>query len=160
MAGPTPLQRLLRIRDLEEEQRRLALESALGELNQLKGAMKSARVRERQGRQLVGESARSGQGADRQAGLVQTLCAKRQAAVLEPRLADAQEEAARLRREVLEKRVECRQAETLIEENEARAALETGRRDQRVLDDWYRSRKFREEGMGVPADGQDGTPKP
>ncbi len=97
---------------------------------------------------------------DRQAGLVQALYAQRHGAALEPRVANAVEEAARLRQKVLEKRVECRQAETLIEESEARDALETGRRDQRVLDDWYGARKFREKGVRVRGDGQDETPKP
>ncbi len=159
MAGPAALQRLLRIRDLEEEQRRLALESALGELNLLNDAREAARARERKGRELVGESVRSGRGADRQAGLVQSQFAQRLATSLEPRVANAEQEATRLRQEVLEKRVECRQAETLIDESEARASIETGRRDQRVLDDWYGARKFREGSARVLRDRQDETPK-
>ncbi|HEY1983939.1 MAG TPA: hypothetical protein VGG85_00935 [Terracidiphilus sp.] len=143
MAVPTALEKLLRIRNLEEEQRQQALGSALAELHRLQSALDSAAARERQGRELVTESARSGQGADRQSGLIQTLWARKQADALGPRIAAAEVETMRLRQEVLNKRVECRQAETLIEETELRATLDTGRRDQRFLDDWFGSSKFR-----------------
>jgi hypothetical protein len=45
-----------------------------------------------------------------------------------------------MRQKFLSKRVERRQAETLIRETQARDATEAGRRDQRALDDWYRFR--------------------
>jgi hypothetical protein len=146
MAVSTALERLLRIRDLEEEQRRLALESQLGRLNELKNAMRTALARQRQGRELVGESVRSGQAADRQAGLVESIVAQKHAQMLEPCITASEDQAARLRQEVLDKRVECRQAETLIEETEARDALEASRRSQRILDDWFGSKKFRQQG--------------
>ncbi len=43
------------------------------------------------------------------------------------------------------KRVEHRQAETLIQETEAREAIEAGRRGQQALDGWYSSRLYREQ---------------
>ena len=42
--------------------------------------------------------------------------------------------------EFLAKRVERRQAETLIEETEAREAIEADRRNQQSIDDWYLNR--------------------
>jgi len=48
MAVSRALRRLLRIRELEEEQNRLALESALGELNRLEYALEATIERGRQ----------------------------------------------------------------------------------------------------------------
>jgi hypothetical protein len=48
------------------------------------------------------------------------------------------------REEYLLKRVERRQAETLIQETEARDAIVDGRRGQQTLDDWYSSRLYRD----------------
>ena len=56
-----------------------------------------------------------------------------------------EDDVAALRREFLGKRVERRQAETLIGETEAQEAVAAGRRGQQALDDWYGSRLFREE---------------
>jgi hypothetical protein len=48
------------------------------------------------------------------------------------------------RQEFLSKRVERRQAETLIAETEAREAIVDGRRTQQSFDDWYSSRLYRD----------------
>ena len=45
------------------------------------------------------------------------------------------------RQAFLGKRIERRQAETLIEEAEALESVEAGRRAQRDLDDWFLSRR-------------------
>jgi hypothetical protein len=139
------LQRLRRIRDIEEEQYRLKLESALGELHTLERARDSAGARERAGRQLVGASLESGEVADRQAGLVEAAAGKECGRVLARRIVTSEAQANRLREEFLTKRVERRQAETLIEEEKAMEEVESGRRNQRNLDDWFGSRKQREE---------------
>jgi len=55
----------------------------------------------------------------------------------------SESEVFRLRQEFLSKRVERLQAETLIKETEAQDAIESGRRSQQVLDDWFRSKQFR-----------------
>ena len=69
MAVSRALRRLLRIRELEEEQCRLALEAAIGELSRLEHAMAATAERDRRGRRLVEASARSGELRDRLAGL-------------------------------------------------------------------------------------------
>jgi flagellar biosynthesis chaperone FliJ len=143
MAASRALHRLLRIRDLEEEQCRLALESALGELNRLENALQAAVDRERRGRMLVEASARTGELPDRLAGIEETHAADRLFAVLEPRIAAKEEEVMARRQEFLLKRVERRQAETLIEESQAERTIETGRRGQQELDNWYGSRQYR-----------------
>ncbi len=144
MAVSRALRRLLRIRELEEEQNRLALETASGELNRLERALTATYQRERQGRRLVEASARSNQLMDRLAGLEETRSAALHALALGPRIDAKQEEVAARQREFLAKRVERRQAETLIEETEAREAIEADRRGQQSLDDWYSSKQFRQ----------------
>jgi hypothetical protein len=145
MAVSRALRRLLRIRDLEEEQCRLALESASGELHRLESALVATGERNRRGRHLIEASAHSGELPDRLAGLEEMQAASRFAAVLTPRIAEVQAEVATLREAFLRKRVERRQAETLIEETEAKDAVEASRRDQQGLDDWYRNRMHRDE---------------
>jgi len=139
------LRRLFRIRDLEEEQCRLALESAQSELNRLEQALVATVERKRRGRQLVGTSAHTNELPDRLAGLEETRAAERFAAALAPRIKDMQMNVNARREEFLQKRVERRQAETLIQETEIKDAVETGRREQQSLDDWYRSRLHRNE---------------
>jgi flagellar biosynthesis chaperone FliJ len=139
------LRRLLRIRDLEEEQCRLALESALGEVAQLKQALVATADRDRRGRRLVEASAHSGELADRLAGIEETRAASRHADALVPRIAAAEANVLRLRQAYIAKRVERRQAETLIQEAEAQDVVDANRSDQRMLDDWYSSRRHREE---------------
>ena len=144
MAVSRTLECLRRIRDLEEEQHRLALESARGQLHKLEAARDAARETERAGRALVGSSAHTGVLADRQGGLVQAEAARRRAALLELHLARAETAIQQLRQTFLEKRVERRQAETLVSESAAQSAIELNRRSQRALDDWHGSRKQRE----------------
>jgi len=55
------LRRLLRIREIEEEQCKLALESALGELHRLEHALTATSALDRRGRRLVEASAHSGE---------------------------------------------------------------------------------------------------
>jgi hypothetical protein len=143
MAVSRAMRRLLRVLTLEEEQRQTALESALGELKRLERALEATVQYDRSGRRLVAASAQSGELADRLAGLVETAAAKRKAASLAPRIKRSEQEAAALRDLYLAKRVERRQAETLIHEAEAREAVEAGRRTQQALDDWHLNRLHR-----------------
>jgi hypothetical protein len=143
MAVSRALRRLLRIRELEEEQCRLALESAQRELNRLEHALVATADRARRGRLLVGASAQSGELPDRLAGLEETRAADRFTAALNARRSVAKRDVAALRERFLSKRIERRQAEALVHETEARDAIEAGRRSQQGLDDWYRNRLHR-----------------
>lgn len=136
------LRRLLRIRDLEEEQQRLALESALGELRSLEHALLAAQSRSRSGREQIARSAGSDDAAERLAGLVEAGAGERRAIALQPRIVCAQAQAAKLRQQFLLKRVERRQAETLVRETEAQDAVEVRRQGQRNLDEWFRTRAW------------------
>ena len=84
MAVSLALRRLLRIRNLQEEQSRLALESALGELHRLEHALTAAIERGRRGRSLVQSSIQTGQLMDRLAGFEESRSASLHAAALEP----------------------------------------------------------------------------
>jgi hypothetical protein len=134
------MRRLLKIRDLVEEQSRLALETALGELDRLNDALEDTAGRDRRGRRLVEASAHTGELPDRLAGLEETRTATRFAAALAPRLAAAERDVELRREEYFAHRVERRQAETLISEAEAEESAEAGRRAQQALDDWHRFR--------------------
>ncbi len=152
MAVSRALRRLLRVLEIEEEQCRLALESALGSLKRLDHALTAATERERRGRRLVVASAGSAEPTDRLAGLEETRAGRRHAAALAPRIAEMEQEAAAERQAYLDKRVERRQAETLLRKTEARDAIEAGRRGQRTLDDWFLGRMRRADSVADAAD--------
>lgn len=143
MSVSRAMRRLLHIRNLEEEQSRLALESAMGEFNRLECELTVAIARERQGRRLVDASAQTGELPDRFVGLEETRLAIRHAEALEPRIEAKENEVAELRQAFLMKRVEHRQAETLIQKTEAQDAVEADRRAQQSLDGWFGSRMHR-----------------
>lgn len=138
------LRRLLRVRDLEEEQHRLALESALSDLHTLENALDLARSAERRGRTRLASSAPASDPADRIAARVEFSSAARHAAALAPRIAAAEQEVSRIRQQFILKRTERRQAEALIHEREALDAIEADRRTQQGLDNWIASRAHRE----------------
>ena len=134
------LRRLLRIRELQEEQSRAALESVMGELSRLEKAVVVAAGRDRQGRQLVSSSAQSSELPDRLAGLEESRAAMRQGKVLKESRDGVKQQVEILQQSFLTRQVERRQAETLIEAAEAMNAIEAERRGQQALDEWHRSR--------------------
>lgn len=136
--------RLLRVRDVEEEQRRLALEAALGELHQLESARASAIARECRGRQLLVTSVYAGEVTDRAAALVEVKAAALCAFALMARLAVAANTVMQSRAAYLEKRLERRQVQTILDEAAAKDAIESGRRGQQALDEAFGTRRHRE----------------
>ena len=147
MAASRALRRLLRVLDIQEEQSRAALDTALAELHALERAQAAASSRERGGRQLVADSAMAGEIADqiagRLAGLEESLAASRAVTALAARMADAHVNVTLCREEFLAKRVERRQAESVVRKAEAADAVEASRRGQQSLDDWYLNRMHR-----------------
>jgi hypothetical protein len=134
------LRRLIRVRELEEERSRLALESAVAERNRLNHALDLVSHRERNGRALIALSAHSGELCDRLAGLEEARTAHRLREVLSVRIADADLEVSDRREDYLSTRLKRRQAGALIEEAERKDAQHGVRRDQQDLDEWFRSR--------------------
>jgi len=137
------LKRLLRIRDLEQEQHRIALESALTELRTLEDALSAATERERSGRGQFSANVNAGESLARQSALVESLIGEQHILALGPALSRAEAEAARHRYAFLLKRVEHRQAETLIQESKDEDLVEDIRMSQQKLDDWFLARVHR-----------------
>ena len=140
MAVSPAMRRLLHILNIQEEECHAAVELAHAELKRLEQALSSNVERERAGRRLLAASAASGDIADRIAAIEEAHLAKRIAAALVPRIAELETVANARQQEFLCKRIERRQAETLIQEAEALKDIEAGRRAQRNLDDWFLSR--------------------
>lgn len=151
MAVSRAMRRLLRVLEMQEEQSRAALASALADLKRLERALAATAERDRGGRRLVAASVSTGELADRLAGLEETRAARRHAAALAPRITETKLVAGERQREFLRKRIERRQAETLIRKTEARDAIEAGRRAQKGLDDWFLSRVHRTRDAGNEA---------
>jgi hypothetical protein len=76
----------------------------------------------------------------------------RLALTLAPRIADAARQAEDLREDFLAARIERRQAETLVDEAEARDARAADRGAQQALDDWFGNRRHRAANEARPAD--------
>jgi len=143
MAVAKSLLRLLDVLEIEEDQARMAFEAATAEHAQLERQLTQALQSESHGRRLVASSAGTNNSTDRLAGLAQSRLAARDAVELQPRIERAAALVAENRELYLTKRVERRQAETLIEEAKAAEQIEAGRRGQQVLDDWYLNRLHR-----------------
>jgi aspartokinase len=135
------MRRLLQVLEIQEEECRAAMESARAELSRLERALTRNVERERGGRRLVAVSATTGEITDRIVGIEETRTAKRVAAALAPRIREVEAAVNERRSQFLGKRIERRQAETLIEETEALDRVEAERRAQRDLDDWGLSRR-------------------
>jgi phage I-like protein len=135
------IRRLLHLRAMEEEQRRLTLESAVVEVHRVEHALHTTRTRQCSARQLLAEAAHSPDPADRISGLIELESAQRGAQVLEIRLDEARRRAADARHAYLSKRTEKRQVEALIREAEALHALQSTRREQQRVDDWFSARR-------------------
>lgn len=158
MASQRTLFRLKRIRELEEEQRRLDLEFAQSEMEHLRKALRASRTRNRNGQRLVLDSIHSDDLAERLAGLEESRMADRRSRALLDRLEHTESEVARLREKYLSKRVERRQIECLIEQALSREIIEAGRRSQQALDDrhGYRSHRARNGRREIQRDNENG----
>jgi hypothetical protein len=143
MAAARALHRLLRVRQLEEEHLKTALESAQLELSRLVHAQEAAVERERRGRMFVLESIRAGELHDRLAGLEEVRSARKLHAALSMKIEMAEQEAGELRAHYTAKRMQRRQVEALIEAAEAERKLLSSRRTQEALDDGHRSSRQR-----------------
>jgi flagellar biosynthesis chaperone FliJ len=134
------LRRLLHVREAEEEQSRLALERALAERARIEGALALTGVRERGGRALVTQSARTGELSDRLAGMEEARIAQQLNRILSERLSDDAVHVSEKRENYLASRIARRQVETLIEEATKMDNRRMSRRSQQDLDEWFRSR--------------------
>ncbi len=137
MAASHGMRRLLRVLELEEEHYRAQMEAALADLRQLEEALMTAGEQERAGRRLVADSIATGEIADRVSGIEESRLAGKRSAALKPRIAGAEAVAVSRQQKFLEKRIDRRQVESVIEKAATEKTLDDGRRVQRALDDWF-----------------------
>jgi flagellar export protein FliJ len=137
MAKRNVLERLWRLRELEEEQSRLELGARVAERNRIAQnlAEVSANAATSRGEFVV----RMGDPdtAARTGALVELEQARRRQTVIRPRLDHAETEVELRRGEFLTRRTGRRQVETLLDREREAARAETARRAQQMLDDWY-----------------------
>lgn len=141
MAVSRGLRRLLHVLELEEEQRKSALEVAVGELRRIEQAQQAAGERERRGRALVLTSFESGELVDRIAGTEEARSAELQGKTLAGWQVGAAATVEDRRADLVAKRIERKQTETLIEEATRRDAAEQAHRSQNSLDEWFLNRQ-------------------
>lgn len=141
MGSARMFERVLRIRQMEEDEGRRRLDLAIAELSQLELELRRAKQRESAGRSLVAASAASGEIADRIAGMEESRSASRSAVALASRIRTAEDSLALLRRDYLSRRTSRLQAEALAETERAREAAINLRHGQQALDDWYLNRR-------------------
>jgi flagellar export protein FliJ len=143
MPGKRVLQRLLRIRELQEEQSRVELEAAVGHRNRVADELVETKSRQAQGRSafVAGISDRDRTG--RAAGMIEMEQARKEQPRIATRLEAANAKVERQRNEFLEHRTARRQVETLVSAEQAALREEAARRAQQTLDDWYGRRGSR-----------------
>lgn len=155
MAKRNVLERLWRLRELEEEQSRLELEAGVVERNRI--ARELAEISADAARSRGEFVARLGDPdtAARTGALLELEQARRGQAAIRPQLDHAEIEVERHREEFLTRRTVRRQVETLLDREREAMRTETARRAQQVLDDWYGRR-----GPLQTPSGQAGNAKP
>jgi hypothetical protein len=145
------LTRLLRLRELEEEQSRLKLEAAVTNRNRAQKEFEAAVGRQAQGRRdFVTGILRQSQ-LERAGGGMEMERASRERLRLQPALETADAEVMRQQAELLVRRTGRRQVETLVKNERTKVEVEAGRRAQQMLDDWYGRRISKDGPRALPA---------
>jgi flagellar export protein FliJ len=137
MAVRRVLTRLLRLRELEEEQSRIRLESAVGDRDRVQEGLARAAEYLTLGRQSFTTAIVNRDALGRTGAVLETEQARQQRLRILPRLQAAEAEVTRQREEYLLRRTGRRQVETLVENEKEMATVEAARRAQQILDDWY-----------------------
>jgi flagellar biosynthesis chaperone FliJ len=140
------LRRLFRIRELEEEQSRLALDASLSELRRLEAALRGAEQQRRRATQTVNQGVCAGSLAERMAGLEEEASSERLSSALGLWIEELHAKINALREVYRVKSLQRRQAETLVDEAEARSRMDAARHEQAGLDDWYGNRTHARKG--------------
>ena len=140
------LNRLLRLRELEEELSRLQLEIAVVERSRREQEVALAASSQAQGRRSFAAGIGEQNQLIRTAGLLESEEARKRLLRLQPYLETADLEVTRQQAEFLSRRTGRRQVETLLENEMTQAEVETGRRAQQMLDDWYGRRIVKKTG--------------
>lgn len=134
------LRRLLRIRQLEEEASRMAVELSVLERDRRIAELAVAGELRNQGRMEFLRRAGEADTAGRAGAWMEVEEAEHQQKQIVPRLAQAESEVSERREEYLAQRTRRRQVETLLEREDAQNREKAARRAQQLLDDWFSRR--------------------
>ncbi|WP_263359581.1 hypothetical protein [Acidicapsa ligni] len=144
MARPEVLRRVLRLRELQEEQSRLMLEAAAAERMRMERVMESAVQLQVSGRRSFLSAVLAADGPGRVGGNFDQQQGGSLKEQIAPQLAAAEIKVGQQRAEFLSRRTERRQVVILIENEQALADTAIERRTQQILDDWYGRRAQKE----------------
>jgi len=131
------LPRLLRLRQIEEEESRQALEIAAAERNRAECEFARTVEHYAQSRRQFTAGVLRQNSLDRTGALLEMEQADRDRLVALPALHAANSKEARLKTGFLARRTERRQVEALVETQQRKGNAEDMRRVQQMLDDWY-----------------------
>jgi len=148
------LNRLLRLRRVEEELSGLELEASVRTLRHIEEAVEAIRERQAVGRRGFVAAVQRGDAVERAGELVAMEAAAIARAGLEPRIQEADAETERLRADFLLRRAGRRQVEALIDVARREAASKDLHRAQQRLDDWYGNRGRQMRLSGKPVSGE------
>ena len=141
MKNKRVLSRLLRLRELEEEQSRLQLERAAREREIVARAEDSAGERLRAGRSEAISGASRGDALRRMAGQAEAKVGQCWQDRLASSVRGAEAELIRQREEFLLRRTDRRQVEMLAQAEERTHRESMEKQAQRMLDDWFGQRR-------------------
>ena len=138
------LLRLLRLRQLEEDQSRQTLEAAVVERDHAQRQFAMAAEHQTLGRRQFVSGVLRQNPLERTGAVLEIERAAREQTRLLPMLEAAEIEVTQRRALFLAQRTDRRQVETLVENERLKSEVEVARRAQQMLDDWYGRRSLPE----------------
>ena len=141
MARSRVLERLWRLRELEEEQSRMALEARVVDRNRVAARLSEVREGAMRSRTALAAHLGDPDTAARTGALMELEQSRREQTEIGPRMEQAESEVELRREEFLARRTGRRQVETLLERGQEEAREAIARRAQQMLDDWYGRRR-------------------
>jgi flagellar export protein FliJ len=141
MAKGRALERLWRLRELEEEQSRVELESKVLDRRRVETQLAEATESAAHSRQVFADRLADPDTSARAGAILELEQARRSEAVLRPRWENAAAEVERQREEFGVRRTGRLQVETLLDREREAEREDAIRRAQQMLDDWYGRRR-------------------
>jgi flagellar export protein FliJ len=135
------LERLHSVRKIEEQQQEAELNEVTAELYRLRGMLDRVHQRIETARALASASIGNGMIEDRFSALEETVLLGRLATVLVKKVKLADQRLLEARAQLLAKRIERRQVETLLDAAQRQVEKDENRKSQQSLDEWYRLRR-------------------
>jgi len=149
MSGKKAFLRLMRLRELEEEQSRQVLELSVGRHREIQGELAQATSRQAESRAQFVASAGEADTSGRCGAMLEMSFAAQQQHQAQLALQAADLAVATQRAEFLVRRTERRQVETLLRQQRSLLEIETRRRAQQILDDWYGRKQLQDSGAAA-----------